>query len=78
MAKTIKRNRCQLINDNKTADTEEKFKIINALHDLWLKNPHLRFGQLICNIINKHSPSSNSDMFYSNNEDMLKFLKKGF
>lgn len=44
--------------------------ILNEIKDIWKKNPDLRLGQLICNVV--RDPA----LYYIEDEDLAEVLKK--
>lgn len=53
----------------------EKAEIIERLHDLWLKHPELRLGQLIGNVY--HYPSG-IDTYFDEDYDFILNLEEGY
>ena len=48
---------------------------LNKIEKIWLKHPHLRFGQLI-EIINHSDVNAKDDMFYIEDKDFEKLIDK--
>lgn len=45
-------------------------KILNELSVVWKKNPDLRLGQLICNVL------QDPQLYYIEDDDLIDYLKK--
>ena len=56
-------------------DPNRIYEFIKVLTEGWANNPDLRFGQIIENI---KRYSNKSDLFYLEDEDMLKIIKDYF
>jgi hypothetical protein len=44
-----------LIKDKRATEKEQKKEILNRFYKLWIKFPHLRFGQVIGNVIRQEN-----------------------
>jgi len=54
--------------------TEEIDLIINGLRDLWRKNPHLRFGEILERVLNWQPFSEKQDYYYAENKDWIRAI----
>lgn len=50
----------------------------NELAKMWHVVPDLRFGQMMCNIIDCYNASKQKDVFFAEDDELLKFIKDFF
>lgn len=50
-------------------------KFCDELKELWHKTPDMRFGQFMSNVLSEVCSSTNKDIFYIEDESMMKFMK---
>lgn len=48
--------------------------MLNALHEVWARNPDMRLGQLLLNVANSEAPCP--ELFYIEDEHLLRNLNK--
>lgn len=59
----------------KTNDMERNY-MLRVLNYVWEKNPHLRFGQLLVNVVNPSTPCP--EIFYIEDADLAQDLMRKF
>lgn len=59
-------------------DSNRIDKFCNELAQLWHKVPDLRFGQLMCNLLEEYTRVTKKDPFFPEDEELMEFFKKYF